>query len=75
MIMIIWKVKSRRKLYEIRVEFIKEMNCKEGTVWIEITFKNIEAEFTDKQACVKNILDGLRDSKMPYNAKDGKNYE
>lgn len=27
------------------------MNCKEGTVWIEITFKNIEAEFTDKQAC------------------------
>lgn len=51
------------------------MNCKEGTVWIEITFNNIEAEFTDIQAYVKNILDGLRDSKMPYNAKDGKNYE
>lgn len=53
------------------------MNCKEGTVWIEITFKNIEAEFTDKQACYIYIyiLDGLRDSKMPYNAKDGKNYE
>lgn len=43
-----WKVMWRRKLYEICVEFIKEMNCKEGIVWIEIIFKNIEVEFIDK---------------------------
>lgn len=76
MIMIIWKVIKEKVIWDscriykgdemLRGDSVNRNHFQEHWSRIYIIYK---------QARVKNILDGRRDSEMPYNAKDGKNYE